>query len=107
MTDQEILAKINRLQERCLIHRCCYYVYSESVIDDCEYDREERDLRWAREDHPELWEKSQYRAICPTETVGSDDIKTYPPEIIHAANEAISDHRDQVETFKRWEKDNC
>lgn len=89
-----VLTNIESLQKDCLIHRYLYYVHEESIIDDFEYDMREHELKRLREANPEIWEKSQWREWCPTETIGSSLEESYPEEIVEEAWERLMNHQD-------------
>lgn len=82
---EEIAALILRRRKQCLIHRYLYYVNSESLISDAEYDRLERELRQLVSEYPAIAATVAFDEDCPSRTVGSSNIWDYPRELQYVA----------------------
>lgn len=98
-SDEEILRQFCRLQLDCLAHRYLYYVREKAITSDAEYDRIENRLKTLRQDHPLLWEKSEYRKYCPTETIGSELEESYPDAAIWLADQKVKEYEDLRKYF--------
>lgn len=87
---QSIAEQIVRRRKQLLVHRYCYYVRSESLIDDLQYDIMERELRLLVEQDAELADTLPYADDCPTKTVGSSNLWDYPRELQHIGDSLIA-----------------
>jgi len=80
---------ITRRRKQLLVHRFCYYVRAESLIDDLTYDIWERELRQAVEENKELAATLPYADDCPLTCVGSSNLSDYPRELQHVADSLL------------------
>lgn len=96
MTKEEtaIVDLISKRRKQCLIHRYLYYVKAAPLISDLVYDLLEGNLKQLIVKHPLLEDKAAYSLMCPTKTVGSDNLEDYPREIEQLA-----------ESLLNWEND--
>lgn len=101
--EAEVLRRLSYLQLTCLAHRYLYYVENSAIISDAEYDRFEKELKDLREAFPNLWEKSEYRKHCPTETVGSELDESYPEAAVWLAQQKLVEYEDMRQYFSRAE----
>lgn len=72
---KKILAEHQKLCAEVLYHRCLYYVFSQPVLTDFTYDELEDALKAFEKKHGIDDETS------PTQTVGSDLLGSYPPDV--------------------------
>lgn len=86
---QNIVELIVRRRRQLLVHRYCYYVRSESLIDDLQYDILERELRQLVEQNVALADTLQYADDCPIKTVGSSNLWDYPRELQYIGDALI------------------
>lgn len=93
-SDVVILQRFSYLQLRCLAHRYLYYVKTTPVISDQEYDKLERELVNLCESFPKLWDDSEFRDCCPTESVGSSMKESYPDAAKWLAQNMLMEYYD-------------
>ena len=55
-----VLEQIDILQRKIILHSYLYYELDDSVISDREYDAMSKQLVEYKNDHPDLWVKSEY-----------------------------------------------
>lgn len=92
-TPEEIIRQRRR---QCLCHRLLYYVYDEPIVSDHQYTQWENELKTLTLKYPEIASKVEFSSHCPSVTVGSDDIRWYPLEIIRIAEFIRSYHKEVV-----------
>src|SRR5579871_2364291 len=90
MTDAEIVAHIKKRRTQLCIHRYLYYVKSQPLISDYDYDMLERDLKKHVTEHPELAAKADISMLCPLNTVGSSDPDAYSRQIEQLAESLLA-----------------
>jgi len=75
-----------------LAFRFMYYVWSEALITDFDYDRRETELKALVAAYPDIARQCPYAAECPTCTVGSALHEDYPAEIQALAERLMLTH---------------
>jgi NAD-dependent DNA ligase len=90
---KQIIKEITKYRTLCLIHRYLYYVKSESLISDFQYDTIERKLRALVAQHPALAGKADYALGCPVSNVGSSNADDYPRRIEQLAESLLAYHK--------------
>src|SRR5579872_5689664 len=88
-----IVARIRKLREMCVIHRYLYYVKSEPVISDYQYDMFERELKDLAGKHPDLANLAEIDMPAPERTVGSSNIDDYSRRIEQLAESILAYHQ--------------
>ena len=88
--DKQIVAEISKYRTICLIHRYLYYVKSDPLISDQQYDVFERKLKALVTQHPSLAFEAENQAFCPINNVGSDNPEDYPRRIEQLAESLLT-----------------
>ncbi len=96
--DKQIVAEISKYRTICLIHRYAYYVKSDPLIDDLQYDALERKLKALVTQHPELAFEADNQTYCPVANVGSDNPEDYPRRIEQLAEDLLAHKGDHGKT---------
>lgn len=92
MTPEYAKARITKLRMSLLAFRFMYYVWSESLITDFDYDRRETELKALIAEWPGVEQQCEYAAECPTRTVGSALHEDYPAEVQSLAERLMLTH---------------
>lgn len=79
-SNEEIVRRVSKLRRICLVHRYLYYVKAAPLIDDCEYDRFERELVTLLAQNEWAARLGYSPADCPTLRPGSSLLENYPKE---------------------------
>jgi NAD-dependent DNA ligase len=85
----DVKSQIERRRAQLLVHRFLYYVRSESLITDYQYDMWERELVALVKDYPDIAAEAKYADDCPTTKPGSSNIWDYPRELQHVADSIL------------------
>lgn len=75
------LREIERLRMWCLAHRFLYHIVNETAITDADYDKSEKKLLQLLRVWPEHRDEGLLQAECPSKTIGSDLLESYPIEV--------------------------
>lgn len=80
-SNEHISKVILMYRTKCLVNRILYYVYDRPLLEDQEYDLMENRLKAFVRKYPEIAKEVLYDNLCPSKTVGSSILSTYPKEI--------------------------
>lgn len=90
---QRLESLIKQRRRQILVHRILYYVFDSPIIDDFKYTQWEDELIQLIKDYPELARISEYGWFNPEYVVGSDDINSYPANLIWRAKWLLEQHK--------------
>lgn len=93
MTAKAIIAAITRYRTALLVHRYLYYVKSDPIVSDFNYDMMERKLKDLVAQYPALAFRADHASYCPAENVGSSNADDYPRRIEQLAESLLAYHK--------------
>lgn len=97
--EKQIIAEISKYRTICLIHRYAYYVKSDPMISDQEYDVFERKLKALVTQNPGLAFEADNQTYCPIANVGSDNPDNYPRRVEQLAEDLLAHKGDHGKAF--------